>query len=79
MKVKNYSELREQLAAVMDETVNDGVPVLITRPKNKHCILMSYSKYTQYESIAEEYSKLRVTKYSDFVNSAKQLHDLTKN
>lgn len=73
MKIKNYSELRTNLTSCLDETVNDNVPILITRPKNNHCVLMSYSKYLELNKILEELSKKVATEY---INSAHSAYDI---
>ncbi|WP_016597899.1 type II toxin-antitoxin system prevent-host-death family antitoxin, partial [Yersinia pestis] len=45
MKTMNYSEARQNFASVMNETIDDRAPILITRQKGMPCVLMSLEEY----------------------------------
>lgn len=50
LDVLNYTELRENLAKVMDEVTQTGSHVIVTRQKSRPVVVMSYDEY---RSIAE--------------------------
>lgn len=52
MKTVNYSEARQNLTSVMNETINDRVPVLITRQKGVPCVLLSLDEFQSLEETA---------------------------
>nr|WP_314687874.1 YoeB-YefM toxin-antitoxin system antitoxin YefM [uncultured Pantoea sp.] len=52
MKAINYSEARQNLSATMLQTVEDRVPVLITRQNGESCVLMSLEEYNSLEETA---------------------------
>ncbi|MCO6559788.1 MAG: type II toxin-antitoxin system prevent-host-death family antitoxin [Gilliamella sp.] len=52
MRHISYTSIRANLAAVMDEVVNDSLPTLITRQKGKNCILLSYDDYSSLQETA---------------------------
>lgn len=50
MRTTSYSELRKNLAAMLDSVTNDHAPVLITRDKGKPAaVLMSLEDFASYE------------------------------
>jgi antitoxin YefM len=49
MRIKNYSELRNNLAKTMDEVVNDHNPIVITRGSKTPVIMMSLENYNSFE------------------------------
>lgn len=52
MKTMNYSEARQNFASVMNETIDDRSPILITRQKGMPCVLMSLEEYDSLEETA---------------------------
>jgi len=52
MKTVNYSEARQNFASVMNETIDDRAPILITRQKGTPCVLMSLDEYEALEETA---------------------------
>lgn len=52
MKTVNYSEARQNLTSVMNEAINDRVPVLITRQKGVSCVLLSLDDFQSLEETA---------------------------
>ncbi|HAT3809877.1 TPA: YoeB-YefM toxin-antitoxin system antitoxin YefM [Morganella morganii] len=52
MKTLTYSEVRQNLTAAMNETVNDRIPILITRQKGTACVLLSLDEYQSLEETA---------------------------
>lgn len=52
MKTMNYSEARQNFASVMNETIDDRAPILITRQKGMPCVLMSLEEYDSLEETA---------------------------
>ena len=50
MRTTSYTELRRNLAAMLDSVVDDHTPVLITRDRGKPAaVLMSLEDYASYE------------------------------
>lgn len=49
VKVVTYSDLRKNLANVLDGVINDHVPVLVTRQNNKTAVLISLDDFNAYE------------------------------
>ncbi len=52
MKTVNYSEARQNFSTLMNETVDDRAPILITRQKGVPCVLMSLDEYESLEETA---------------------------
>lgn len=52
MKTLSYSDARQNFASVMNETIEDRAPVLITRQKGTPCVLMSLAEYEALEETA---------------------------
>ena len=52
MKTVNYSEARQNFSTLMNETVDDRAPILITRQKGVPCVLMSLNEYESLEETA---------------------------
>lgn len=52
MKTINYSEARQNLTAIMNETIDDRVPILITRQKGVPCVLLSLDEFESLEETA---------------------------
>lgn len=50
MKTTSYSDLRKNLAAMLDSVIADHAPVVITRDKGKpSAVLMSLEDFASYE------------------------------
>jgi antitoxin YefM len=50
MRTTSYSDLRKNLAALLDSVTNDHAPVLITRDRGKpSTVLMSVEDFASYE------------------------------
>ena len=52
MQTLTYSEVRQNLTAAMNETVDDRIPILITRQKGTACVLLSLDEYQSLEETA---------------------------
>jgi antitoxin YefM len=52
MKTLSFSEARQNFASVMNETVDDRAPILITRQKGTACVIMSLAEYESLEETA---------------------------
>lgn len=52
MKTVSFSEARQNFASVMNETVDDRAPILITRQKGTACVIMSLAEYESLEETA---------------------------
>lgn len=52
MKVVTYSDLRKNLANVLDGVINDHSPVLVTRQNNQTAVLISLDDFNAYEETA---------------------------
>jgi antitoxin YefM len=53
MRSTSYSDLRKNLAAVLDSVTDDHAPVLITRDRGKPAaVLMSVEDFASYEETA---------------------------
>lgn len=52
MKTVNYSDARQNLTSVMNDTINDRVPILITRQNGIPCVLLSLDEYQSLEETA---------------------------
>ena len=56
MTVVTYSQLRQRLAAVMDQVCDSGAPVIVTRQNARPVVMLSLEEY---ESMAETLHLLR--------------------
>jgi antitoxin YefM len=56
MTVVSYSQLRQRLAAIMDQVCNSSAPVIITRQNARPVVMLSLEEY---ESMAETIHLLR--------------------
>ena len=56
MTVVSYSQLRQRLAAVMDEVCDSAAPVIVTRQNARPVVMLSLEEY---ESMAETLHLLR--------------------
>ena len=56
MTVVTYSQLRQQLAAVMDQVCDSAAPVIVTRQNARSVVMLSLDEY---ESMAETLHLLR--------------------
>ena len=52
MKVVSYSDLRKNLANVLDGVIEDHSPVLVTRQNNQTAVLISLDDFNAYEETA---------------------------
>lgn len=52
MKVVTYSDLRKNLATVLDGVIDDHAPVLVTRQNNQTAVLISLDDFNAYEETA---------------------------
>ncbi len=52
MKTVNYSEARQNLTSVMNDAIDDRIPVLITRQNGIPCVLLSLDEYQSLEETA---------------------------
>lgn len=52
MKTINYTEARQNLTSIMNETIDDRVPIMITRQKGIPCVLLSLDEYQALEETA---------------------------
>ncbi|CAM3849532.1 YoeB-YefM toxin-antitoxin system antitoxin YefM [Serratia silvae] len=52
MKTLSFSDARQNFASVMNETVDDRAPILITRQKGTACVIMSLAEYESLEETA---------------------------
>lgn len=52
MKVVTFSDLRKNLATVLDGVIDDHSPVLITRQNKKTAVLISLDDFNAYEETA---------------------------
>lgn len=52
MRTVSYSEARQKFSATMNATVNDRVPVLITRQRGGNCVLISQDDFEAMEETA---------------------------
>lgn len=52
MKVVTYSDLRKNLANVLDTVIDDHAPVLVTRQNNQTAVLISLDDFNAYEETA---------------------------
>jgi antitoxin YefM len=81
MRHVSYSAARANLAATMDEVVNDRMPTIITRQNGNNCILMSYDEFTSLEETARLYrspanAKHLLRSLEQINNGQLQEHDL---
>ena len=49
MKVTTYSELRQNLAKMLDRVHDDHEPLLVTRSNGDHAVVMSLADFNSYE------------------------------
>jgi antitoxin YefM len=49
MKVTTYSNLRQNLASMLDSVHNDHEPLLVTRGSGNHAVVMSLEDFTAYQ------------------------------
>jgi len=59
MNIVGYSAARQRLAQLMDEAVEGGRPIVVTRRKGKAVVMLSLEEY---ESMAETLHLLRSPK-----------------
>jgi antitoxin YefM len=52
MKTVTFTKARQNFSAVMNETYDDRIPIMITRGKGRPCILMSLDDYESLEETA---------------------------
>ncbi|MEQ1968234.1 YoeB-YefM toxin-antitoxin system antitoxin YefM [Xenorhabdus nematophila] len=52
MKTVNYTEVRNNLTSIMNESIDDRIPILITRQQGVPCVLISYDEYQALEETA---------------------------
>lgn len=52
MKTINYTEARQNLTSIMNETIDDRVPIMITKQKGIPCVLLSRDEYQALEETA---------------------------
>ena len=52
MKVVTYSDLRKNLANVLDGVIDDHSPVLVNRQNNQTAVLISLDDFNAYEETA---------------------------
>ncbi|MEY0747350.1 YoeB-YefM toxin-antitoxin system antitoxin YefM [Escherichia coli] len=52
MKTVNYSEARQNLTSVMNDAIDDRIPVLITRQNGIPCVLLTLDEYQSLEETA---------------------------
>ena len=52
MKIVTYSDLRKNLATVLDGFIDDQSPVLVTRQNNQTAVLISLDDFNAYEETA---------------------------
>ncbi len=49
MKVTTYSDLRQNLASMLDGVENDHEPLLVTRSNGRHAVVMSLEDFNAYQ------------------------------
>lgn len=52
MKTVNYTDARQNLTRIMNETIDDRIPIMITRQKGIACVLLSLDDYQALEETA---------------------------
>ncbi|WGL96142.1 YoeB-YefM toxin-antitoxin system antitoxin YefM [Arsenophonus nasoniae] len=52
MKTVNYTDARQNLTSIMNEAIDDRIPILITRQKGVPCVLLSLDEYQSLEETA---------------------------
>ncbi len=52
MDIINYSELRSNLAKILDKVNDDHTPITITRQKGKPAVIISLEDFKSYEETA---------------------------
>ncbi|AKH64592.1 MULTISPECIES: type II toxin-antitoxin system prevent-host-death family antitoxin [Photorhabdus] len=52
MRKTTYSTARKNLASIMDQAVQDGAPILITRQNGGDCVIISNAEYASLEETA---------------------------
>lgn len=52
MKVVTYSDLRKNLATLLDDVIEDHSPLLVTRQNNQTAVLISLEDFNAYEETA---------------------------
>ncbi|HGJ5890898.1 MAG TPA: YoeB-YefM toxin-antitoxin system antitoxin YefM [Arsenophonus apicola] len=52
MKTVNYTDARQNLTSIMNEAIDDRIPILITRQKGIPCVLLSHDEYQSLEETA---------------------------
>lgn len=52
MKIVTYSDLRKNLAELLDTVIDDHAPVFITRKNNQAAVLISLDDFNAYEETA---------------------------
>lgn len=52
MKTINYTEARQNLTSIINETIDDRISIMITRQKGIPCVLLSLDEYQALEETA---------------------------
>ena len=52
VKVVSYSDLRKNLASLLDSVIDDHAPVFVTRQNNQTAVLISLEDFNAYEETA---------------------------
>lgn len=52
MKTVNYTDARQNLTSIMNEAIDDRIPILITRQRGIPCVLLSLDEYQSLEETA---------------------------
>lgn len=52
MKTISYTDLRKELANMMDDVCQNRTPLIITRQKGESCVLLSLEEFRAYEETA---------------------------
>jgi antitoxin YefM len=67
MDIVGYSEARQKLAKLMDSVVDDRRPVIVTRQKAPHVVMLALEEY---EAMAETLQLLRSPKNAQRLQKA---------
>lgn len=86
MKVATYSEVRQNLAKMLDRVRDDHEPLLVTRSNGDHAVLMSLADFNAYEEtlylMSNPANAARLTEGLDQIKSGKtkvaSLEDLSE-
>ncbi|CAQ84899.1 MULTISPECIES: type II toxin-antitoxin system prevent-host-death family antitoxin [Photorhabdus] len=52
MRKTTYSVAKANLVSIMDQAIQDGVPILITRQNGGDCVIISSAEYVSLEETA---------------------------